>query len=557
MFSQRLEAARRKAQRGYLIVELIIYLGLVALLAVYANGRMARDSEETLAQGSAAYLATVATAAQSLVMMNFTAYSNNTPVAGVATLLAPTLAELRTLGRLTSAFPVAPNSMPTRQSVQVNIIRTGCPGAGCTVTAVACTTTPVTLGGADIRFDLAATMMSSQSGGTGGLAAYGTGGGTIRGPVLSVANPLGAVEGIVCGSGVVDAGIYASFLQVADTRNPNFQGSFSVAGTSAFAGAVAVANDLTVSNNLTVTGAASFASGCARILAATGRAGFGCADPNDLPAGYTGGARAPDVVVSGSVLASTAPAAFTGANGNYAYVGVAGGVGEVRTSGRAVADRILPTGSYAAGAACAAADEGAIARGNPNGLVTCRSSAWRTLMEFAALGGACGPNGAMADDGTGAKLLCAGGAWRAVSDLFQAATPGAACAQSGHVAYDTANANEALLCRTNPAGGGARWMRLRDVTTNLVFVQSYEVTDIGWGGSGQVSKPVCSPAAGMSATSVIQLVPKAYASSDGGFAAYAIDTGAVWQVFLRNGSGGLLTGSPNARALANVFCFYA
>lgn len=551
--NQRLvRAARRKLQRGFLMVEMIVYLGLVALLAIYANQKLVNDTEETLAEGSGVWLQTVAAAAQKHVLVNYNSYANNTAVTGVATLLQPTVAELTALGRLNGGFPT---TLPTRQSAQINITRTSCPGASCTVLALVCTTTPITLGGTLTRFDLASTMVDVQQG-TGGQSLYGTGGGTIRGSSLNVSNPIGSVEGIVCGSGSVDAGMYSNFLTLNDTRDPNFQGGMTVTGATTLNGATTVGGALTA-NSTTALNGTTTVGGCITLQTANGRGGFGCASPTDLPAGYTGGVRSVDVVASGSIVASTSPSTFTGSNGTYAYVGVAGGVGEVRTSGRAQADRLVPAGTYAIGAACTAADEGAIARDSGGtGLITCRSAAWRRLATFATAGGACSPNGAMADDGTGAQLVCMNGAWRQLTNLWSAATPGAACTNQGTIAYDTANNMELLLCRLNPAGGASRYFRMRDLTTNLVFVQSYEVTDTS-AGSGTVTKPTCSPASGMSSTAVIQLVPKIYSSTDGGIAAYAVDAGTSWTIYLRNGANAALSGNPSARAIANVFCFFA
>lgn len=542
--------ARRGRMAGFTLVELMIAVSISALLGVYLAGKNRQEAEESIAEGSAIYISRVASAAQQHVLLNWNNYAHNTPIAGVATLLQPTVTELRALGRLNAGFPAAAGSLPTRQSLQIDITRNSCPGAGCQVQVLACTTTPVTLGGADTRFDLASTMMSKQ-GGIGGQSLQGAGN-TIRGAALNAANPMGNVEGIVCGSGSVDTALFERFLVINETRDPNFQGPVTIAGPTV------------INSNVTVTGTAAISGNtnvgiCAQIRATTGRAGFGCANPDDLPAGYTGGVRAPDVVVNGNIVASTNPAGFTGANGNYAYVGVAAGVGEVRTSGRAVADRILPTGNYVVGSACVAADEGAIARASTGGLVTCRTSVWRPLTVYANAGDACSPNGSMADDGTGAKLLCINGTYISMASLRPLATAGAACSSQGATAYDAATNTEMLICRLNPAGGTARWLRLRDVTAHLQFVQSYEVIDISYGvaADGRLTKPSCIPAGGMTGTAIIQLIPKAIATSDGGMALYAVDNGTTWDIYLRNGSNAPLAGNPQARALANVFCYFA
>lgn len=538
------------AQRGFVMAELFVYLGIVAIIAIYANQKIVNDVEESLATGSGVYLQTVAAAAQAHVLVNFNAYASNTPVAGVTTLLRPTAAELVALNRLNGGFPAGAGAMPTRQTARIDITRTACPGPGCQITALVCTTTPVTLGAAQTRFDLASTMVSAQNG-TGGQSLFNSGGATIVGPSLSAANPVGSVEGIVCGSGRVDAGMFESFVRMNDTRNPNLQGNLTVAGTTNLNGAVNAAGDLTANGATRLNGNTTVGS-CAQILAATGRAGFGCTTPDDLPAGYTGGVRAPDLVASGRILASDNPAAFTGANGNYVFAGVQGGVAEMRTSGRAQADRLVPSGVYALGAACAAADEGAIARSAGNtGLLVCRNGAWRTLITFQTAGGACAPNGAEADDGSGAKLLCVGSVWQAMANLLAAATPGAGCTTQGVTAYDISSGNEMLLCRLNPAQGTLRWFRLRELTSNMMFVFSYEV-----GEGSAVTMPNCSSASGITAYPIIQLTPKVFTTPDGGFAAYAETSGSSWVIRLRNGANGALSGTPGARAIANTYCYF-
>jgi len=534
--------------RGFALVELIIALSISALIAMYAAAQLTNEVEETLAEGSGEYLRLVAAAAEQHTLLNFDNYANNIDVAGVATDLQPTVAELVTLGRLNGGFPSAVGSLPTRQTARIDITRTNCPGPNCTLLALVCTTTAVNLGTGPTRFDLASTMMSAQNGAGGqSLQNAGT---VIRGPALNVPNPVGNVEGVVCGSSTVDTALLQRFLVLNETRNPNFQGPVSIAGAT------------TISNNLTVTGTASITADtsvgtCARILATTGRAGFGCANPNDLPAGYTGGVRTPDVVASGRMVASDNPAAFTGTNGNYAYVGVQAGVAEVRTSGRAAANRLTPLGQYAEGTACAAADEGSIARRLVGtGLVVCQATLWTVMQTRANAGDVCTPNGSMATAGTGVALLCVNGVYVGMDTIIRSATPGQACTTSGATAIDLTSNNELLICRTNLAGGPARYMRMRDMTSHMAFVSATEVTDVSVGASGLVDKPNCNAGALQPATPIIQLIPKAFSSPDGGVTLYAVDIGVRWQVYLRNGAGGVLSGNPNASAVAQIFCYF-
>lgn len=545
---QRRDGAAWRAMAGFTLVELIIALGVSAFIGLLAAGKMARDSEEVLAEGAAVYIQQVASATQQHILLNWNNYSAGTAVTGVATASRPTIPELVSLGRLNAGFPAGAGRVPTRQSLRIDITRSsGCPGTTCQVTGLVCTTTPVTLGGPHTRFDLAS-LMATKQGGTGGQSLPGAGT-IIRGPTLNVSNPLGNIAGIVCGSGSVDTALFERFLVVADSRDPNFQGAFTVAGASRLKGGVTVTGNSSVSGNSSVGGSQTI----------TGRVATSGLSPTDLPAGFGGGVRTRDVVAGGTVLVSDNVAGFTGSNTNYSLMTQ----GEIRTSGRTVTDRVLPTGTYEVGTVCPAAEEGAIARAqrdatsptqNIDGLVTCRSQRWRPLIAYATAGGACSPNGAMADTGTGAKLLCVGSNWLAMTSLRPLATPGSACTAQGASAYDEANGNELLICRLNPAGGAARWMRLRDLTSNLSFVNALEVGD-----GTQIVKPTCAAAAGMSAAPLVQLVAKAFATSDGGVVLFAQDStdGSRWIVRLKNGAMNPLNGNPGARAIANVFCYFA
>ena len=95
-------------------------------------------------------------------------------------------------------------------------------------------------------------------------------------------------------------------------------------------------------------------------------------------------------------------------------------------------------------------------------------------------------------------------------------------------------------------------MRLQDITSNLSFVESVEVTE-----GSQVGKPACTPAASMSSIPVIQIIPKSFSSSDGGFSFYVENAATppnTWIVKLRNGAGTSLMGVPYA--VAQLMCYY-
>jgi hypothetical protein len=257
------------------------------------------------------------------------------------------------------------------------------------------------------------------------------------------------------------------------------------------------------------------------------------------------------VVASANILASDNPAGFTGSNTNFALVTANNGAGaaEIRTSGRAAADRLVPVGSYTAGTACN--DDGAIARrATGTGLVVCQNASWRDLTVTAGVGDACAVEGSTATTAGGVVMFCMGGQYRSFNSVIASATPGASCTTAGSLGMDTLNNNGTLSCRANPGPGGGtpRWLRLQDITSNLSFVSSSEVTE-----GAVISKPACTAAGGMSSIPVVQLVPKSFASSDAGFVFYVEGT-TSWTVRMRNGAGGLLSGTPYA--VAHVYCYY-
>lgn len=572
-FNRPFAKAHSVHSRGFALLELIIAISLASIITIFANARMAREMDETLAKGSATYLSTIANAAQQHVLLNFFEYANSLPVTGVVQPLLPTLPELAALGRLNGGFPTGASSMPTRQTAAVTINRVNCPGPTCQLQILACTTTPVTLGAPDVRFDLASSMVM-EMGGTGGQSLMGQGA-VIRGPVINAVNPYGNTEGIVCSTGAVDTALFQMFVRMSDTRDPNFQGPLTVAGATTLNGATVINNTLgvggpatlngvtTINNNLTVTGTAALGgdvsvAGCAAIRAATGRAGFGCVNPDSVPVGFTGGVAAPDVVATANMLTSDNPVGFTGNNTNYVLATANNGTGqaEVRTSGRVAANRLVATGAFVPGSACNAADVGAIGlRPGGTGLVTCSAGTWRDMNVAAAAGDACATEGASANGATGVLLVCMNGSYQAMNNFMAGGEVGTACTTEGRLGFDTTAVNQTLICRANPAtgGGAARWLRVQDLTSNLSFVQSVEVAH-----DSVVAKPACTAGAGMASTPLIQMVPKSFSSVDGGFSLYATEevVAAIpsWRTHMRIGSGVAMPAT--ARAVAQVFCYF-
>jgi hypothetical protein len=179
-----------------------------------------------------------------------------------------------------------------------------------------------------------------------------------------------------------------------------------------------------------------------------------------------------------------------------------------------------------------------------------------------ATGSACTIEGMMSKNNTGQSLICANNpvlgtnSYVAMNTIIRTGSVGYSCGVAGAMAIDTQNNNEALICRSNLADGtGAlRLMRIRDITSTMVFVTAWEVTYTGV--AMTVPKPVCQDSASHPATPVIQLIPKVFSASDGGFSFYADDPGGMvpWVVHMEKGSGAVMDGSPIA--IAQTFCSF-
>ncbi|KWT65009.1 MULTISPECIES: type II secretion system protein [unclassified Variovorax] len=523
----------RSAQRGFTLVELIVALSIAAILGIYAQARIAKESEEQIARAAGTFIRQVAGAAEQHALSHFDELANGTDVTTTADDLAPTIAELVAENLLPSGFPSTAGAMPTRQSLRVDVIKTSCPGAGCNIVTTVCTTTGVSLGATAIRYDLAQVMVD-QLDGTGGQSSYTTPA-TIRGPALNMVNPNGAVAGTVCGSATLNTAMFQQFVRVRDPRNPDLQG------------------DLSAQGNLTITGTSSLTGNVAAggNMSVAGNGGFGGADPVAVPAGLKG-VNAQDMVASGNIVATDLGAGFTGANGNYvAMTTNSGGEAAVVTSGRLAGRRLIPTGSYTRGTACIEAGALGLSATEASGsLVVCSSGRWTPLTTSAVDGGACALEGQGAQDPDGLTLYCTGARWTSMKQFLEPAFDNTACATAGQVGYSAAIAGrkKAMLCRANPQGGGAVWKRMEDITTNLVFVKSEEVVD-----TQIVVKPVCANPGNPAASAIIQLIPKTESTVDGGFARFASDLGAVWQVRLLTGASGPLEG---ASAIAHTYCYF-
>lgn len=459
---------------------------------------------------------------------------------------APTIANLIAMGYLPAGTSSTAQLNGGTYRVRLEKVPAACVGVACDITGVVYIDQPIRQPGTT---SIAGVQIGSLIDAVGGdvVVSLNTNPSTMVGiNGVTATNPVaGTPDGVVGARVGFGASGFGRFLVLNDPRNPNFQGNVSIAQNLSVGGSSTFTGDVSVNN-------------CVR-LQADGKGGFNCLDPNDLPAGFAGGVRAIDVVTSGTVLASDAPASFAGNNTNYALLskGAAGVEAMVKTSGKVAGDRLIPTGAYAPGSACA--DAGALARSTASAtggvLVVCSGTFWTPLSTITTAGGACPVNGQGAVDPQGKQLYCFNGIWNYMTDFLPPATVGGACAVPGAIGYtivSVGGGSSALVCRANPSGGAARWFRIQDITTNLVFVTAYEVTH-----GSVVAKPACAFAPGQSVTPIAQLIPKVESSSDSGFSRFVIDNGGSWTVQLTNGAGAALSASPAASAVMQVLCYYA
>ncbi len=556
----------RSRQSGVTLLSVMLALVVSAIIAAGQIQAQQLNQKLTAGRLQGDVLSLMKDAANNYAMESYPALQLDQPVTKAAVTLAPgaangqamapTIANLIAMGYLPAGTNGTSQLNNGVYRVALQKVPAGCAGAACNITGVVYIDQPIRQPGSA---DMAGVEIGALIDKVGGdvMVALNTNPGTlisING--VTLANPLGPMQGVVGARVGFGASGFGRFLVLNDPRDPNFQGHLTTLGNLTIGGSSTFAGPMTVNNTVTTSGEVNV-NNCVR-LQGDGRGGFNCLDPTDLPSGYAGGVRAIDVVASGNVLASDAPAGFTGNNGNFALMsrGGAGVEAMVRTSGQVAGNRLVPTGAYAPGAACS--ESGALARSSAvtsgGVLVVCSGSVWTPLSTVAVAGATCPVNGQGALDTSGRQLYCFNNTWIYMNDLVPPAIVGAACATPGALGYNLVGAGAgttALVCRVNPTGGPARWFRIQDITSGMVFINAYEVQH-----GSVVAKPTCAVAAGQTAVPLPYLIGKVESSSDGGFSRFTVDNGSSWTVQLTNGAGGALSATPAASAILYVYCNY-
>lgn len=220
----------QKPQRGFTLIEMTVVIFLSTLLALLATPAIVRYTEESGMVSTGVYMSVMKGALESYNLHNHEALANSLPVVGFVTPLAPTIPEL--IAAKYIASPGFPTITPQRQQVRTTVSLANCPGPNCKIFSTAYTTTPLLYTGTvEPRYDLVAAYLASPGAAGAGAASQLGAEGVLRSANFSVPNPVaGTPGGIIAIGTYLDDGIYANFVRVQDTRDPNLLGKLTVAG---------------------------------------------------------------------------------------------------------------------------------------------------------------------------------------------------------------------------------------------------------------------------------------------------------------------------------------
>jgi type II secretory pathway pseudopilin PulG len=221
-------------QRGFALLELVVVMLLTLLMAVWGTSTLVERYMQTVARADAVWMHDVrqATAAYLGKYRSELALAGDTSdlhAVGYVNWALPTVVELKADGLLPSFFPE--RSEP--HGAVIRLFREGvCPSETCAAQALIYSRSPYLVdstGGVDEN-RVAEWLLASQ--GLGGHVSV-LNPSQIRGPAFQIPNPPWPGAPLPAGTVVFAAGSARSgdsdFLRVKDSRNPDFQGSLTVA----------------------------------------------------------------------------------------------------------------------------------------------------------------------------------------------------------------------------------------------------------------------------------------------------------------------------------------
>jgi hypothetical protein len=399
--------------------------------------------------------------------------------------------------------------------VQIQRTPVGCVGLACDLSGLVYLDTPVVR---NLANEINGSWIAGWLKATGANGGYSTQGNPtlITGPGWTADNPVaGKPAGIVAiRFGFGSSGL-AQFAKTTDTRPIDFQNTLHVGGAATLDGAVTVTTTLGVTGASTLNGATAINN----TLAVSGATTIN----NTL--GVTGAIQAASLATTGDSVAT----------------------------GNAKGSQLVPTGSFAPGAACT--NSGALSNNSTaSGWVACQGGIWVAFATTATAGGGCAPDFSEATSTTGGKLVCLGGVYVPSSSLYAVGVAGSACTTEGRQGYDSGASYVQLICRRNPSYATAPllWYRLQDLTGFKEFVGGGTFAH-----GAVIVKPICAAVGNSPRIAIIDFLGSGAAgTSDGAFNEKAVDNGSSWTMSLADGSGAPLTSSAGyATKQVSFYCY--
>lgn len=436
-------AARRvrsiRLQRGFSILQVMLALAISSVIAVtqlegertrsqLSSGKLQGDVLRLMGDAVNTYIQE-----QGAALQADKAVSKNgaTVPAGTSpgTTMAPTVQQLVAMGYLAPGTSSTATINSGTYRIVLSKIPAGCLGSTCNITGQVYLDSPVRRPGTSEMNGVAVGALLDQLGGDS-LVALNSSPGVLRSPSgATVSNPIsGAPAGVVGVRVGYGTSGYGNYLVVGDSRDPNFQGNFTVAGNSTFNGPVTTNSTFTAAGGVTTNNISSADGGNVSVnncfkITADGRVATQCFDPNDLPPGWGGGVRTWDIAAGGSILIAENPGKSTPFpwNSNEASTVITkdnAAEGLVATNGRVLTKKLaFEYGSFSIGSPCTGVTPGTMGRSNDRGsgetLVYCRhdTQTWAPFITSAQDGYWCSNNGMLGIDPSGVAMNCVGQRW--------------------------------------------------------------------------------------------------------------------------------------------------
>ncbi len=430
-----------KLQRGFLTMEIIIGLAIMAAITAFVGSqKVIEEAESALADGVGVYLNNFRESLSLYQVTNFKELEEGQPVDGFADPLNPTVQELKDKGYVNPAYP---DKGPGGWTPVITGSRDNCPSPPgtptCRIGFVSSTPGSLTMPrtGNRPRYDLAVQALRA-TGGTGGIS-FSTDVDRVRGPSFNVPNPIAGNPGAVVATATfLDTAFWNQFVRINDWRDPNLQGNLTIANNLEVKGTTHLHGDTKIDGNLTVV--------------------------NVVGAGNNGTCNRAELLPDGRVIARSD---CSDAN----RVALDPNAGEV-TVRRGGVDRVKVTTSDGGGHLALTNPAGAdsVVLDGTNGRVQ------STVLnvdgrQTGQVGQACTQDGDIIRDASteGTTLYCRNGIWVIGGRV---ATPGATCQFEGSIGTDPASQAE-YICRSDSPGSPPTWKKLNDRVTRSVLLGRY------------------------------------------------------------------------------------